>query len=66
MEALVNVEAQVAEQRMIYNQRANVMSTEVDKFPGFLFAKVYGFEAPPFFEPHSDVQLPPNVERLPP
>lgn len=61
MDALVEVESKVAEQRMLYNQRANEMSTEVGKFPGFVFAKVYGFEAPPFFVPDAEVHQPPKV-----
>lgn len=66
MDALVDAESKVAEQRMVYNQRANDMSTSVGKFPGFIFAKIYGFEAPAFFEPDEDAQKPPKVERATP
>ncbi len=61
MDALVDVETKVAEQRMAYNVRANIMSTSVGKFPGFLFAGIYGFDAPPFFEPEPGAQKPPPV-----
>lgn len=62
MDALVEAEDKIAEQRMIYNVRANDMSTEVGKFPGFLFAKIFSFEAPPFFEPEEEARLAPRVE----
>jgi LemA protein len=66
MDALVDAEDKIAEQRMVYNERANIMSTAVDKFPGFIFAKVYGFEPPPFFEPEDEARWPPNVEQVTP
>jgi LemA protein len=62
MDALVDVETRIAEQRMVYNTRANVMSTAVDKFPGFIFAKIYGFEPPPFFEPEEEARKPLRVD----
>ena len=62
MDAVVNVESKIAEQRMIYNRRANAMSTEVGKFPGFLFARAYGFEPPAFFEPEEEARKPLRVD----
>ncbi len=62
MDALVDAENRIAQERMSYNKRVNDMSTIVGKFPGFIFAKVYGFEAPPFFEPEAVARRPPNVE----
>jgi len=62
MDALVDAETKIAEQRMIYNKRANDMSTAVGKFPGFVFAKIYGFEPPAFFEPEAEARKPPKVE----
>ncbi len=62
MDALVDAEDKIAEQRMIYNERANEMSTAVSKFPGFIFAKIYRFEAPPFFESEPGARTPPEVE----
>lgn len=62
MDALVDTEAKIAEQRMDYNERANDMSTAVGKFPGFVFAKLYGFDAPDFFEPEEEARKPPRVE----
>jgi len=66
MDALVDAENNIAEQRMIYNQRANIMSTALGKFPGFVFAKIYGFEAPPFFEPEDEARKPPKLEQVTP
>jgi len=66
MDALVDAEDKIAEQRMIYNRRANTMSTEVGKFPGFLFAKLFGFETPEFFMPDVDARKAPSKEYLTP
>jgi LemA protein len=62
MDALVDAETKIAEQRMIYNRRANDMSTAVAKFPGFIFARIYGFEPPEFFIPEAEARKPPIVE----
>jgi LemA protein len=62
MDALVDIEARIAAQRMIYNTRANAMSTVVDKFPGFLFARMYGFKPPAFFEPEEEARIPLRVD----
>ena len=64
MEALVDAESKVAEQRMIYNERANDFSTILGQFPGYLFAKMYGFESPEFFESDDDAKKPVKVSRL--
>ena len=61
MDALVDAETKIANQRMIYNERANDMSTAVGKFPGFIFARIYGFESPTFFEPEAEAREPPKV-----
>lgn len=61
MDALVDAETKIAKQRMTYNERANDMSTAVGKFPGFVFAKIYGFESPSFFEPEDEAREPPKV-----
>ncbi len=66
MDALVDVESKVAQERMLYNKRANDMSTAVGQFPGFIFAKIYGFAAPPFFESEAEARKPPKVEVLAP
>ena len=62
MDALVDAETKIAEQRMIYNERANDMSTAVGTFPGLVFAKLYGFEPPSFFEPEAEARKPPKVK----
>ena len=61
MDALVDAETKIAEQRMIYNKRANDMSTALGRFPGFAFARLYGFESPAFFEPEAEARKPPKV-----
>ena len=61
MDALVDAESKIAEQRMIYNSIANKMSTALGKFPGFIFAKIYRFEAPQFFESEPAARTPPKV-----
>ncbi|MHC5035812.1 MAG: LemA family protein [Planctomycetota bacterium] len=62
MEALVDAENKIAEQRMIYNERANDMSTSVGTFPGFILARIFGFDAPPFYKPELAAREPPKVE----
>lgn len=62
MDALVDAETKIARERMIYNKRANDMSTALGKFPGFIFASLYGFETPQFFEPEEEARRPPRVE----
>lgn len=66
MDALVDAEDKIAEQRMVYNQRANIMSTALGVFPGFVFAKIYGFETPMFFQPEDEARRPPNIEQVTP
>lgn len=62
LEALVDSENKIADQRMIYNERANKMSTAVGTFPGFIMAKIFGFEAPTFYKPEQEAKKPPKVE----
>ena len=62
MEALVEVENEIAVRRMAYNERANIMSTAVGKFPGFVFAKLYGFTPPLFYKPDEEARMTPRVE----
>ncbi|TET34460.1 MAG: LemA family protein [Planctomycetota bacterium] len=62
MDALVDAENTIAEQRMIFNKRVNIMSTATGKFPGLIFAKLYGFKAPSYFEPESEARKPPKVK----
>ena len=61
MDALVDAENKIADERMTYNERANDMSTAIKVFPGNIFAWLYGFTAPPFFEPESEARHSPNV-----
>ncbi len=63
MDALVDAETKIAEMRMKYNECANNMSTAVGTFPGFIFAGLYGFEPPVFYEPEEDARIPPDIRR---
>ncbi len=62
MDALIDAENKIAEQRMLYNIRANKMSTVISKVPGYAFAKLYGFTSPPFFESESAARTSPQVK----
>jgi len=64
MDGLVDAETKIAERRIVLNQKVNIMSTEVGKFPGFLFATFYGFESPVFFIPEDESLKPPTIEKL--
>ena len=63
MDALVDAETKIAETRMEYNESANDMSTAVGTFPGFIFARLYGFEPPLFYEPEAEARRPPDLRR---
>ena len=58
MEALVDAENTIAEERKLYNVRANDFSTAIGVFPGNLFAKLFRFKPPVF--------VPADVERTAP
>lgn len=54
MTALVNSETRIAEKRIDYNNRANAYTTAINKFPGCIFARLWGFESKPFFMAEKD------------
>jgi len=58
MDALVEVETKVAEQRMLLNGRSNDLATAINLFPAFVFNWSLRFEVPPFYEPDADVEAP--------
>lgn len=62
MDAFVESERQIASERKIYNARANKMSTQVGRFPGLIFARIYGFKAPEFFRPEPEALKPPRLK----
>ncbi|VEN74100.1 Magnetosomen protein MamQ [Candidatus Desulfarcum epimagneticum] len=50
MAALVQVEQDLAKQRIKFNQEANIYTTLITKVPGNLFAWVFGFKIVDYFE----------------
>ncbi len=50
MTALVDVEKDLAAQRLNYNDAANTYSTTLLKFPINIYARIFGFEKYPYFE----------------
>jgi len=66
MDALVEVETQIAEKRMLLNARCNDMSTALNLFPAFLFNKTLRFEVPTFYTADEDVNKPVELELTPP
>ena len=50
MTALVDVERDLAVERLSYNDVANIYSTTLSKFPINIYARIFGFEKYPYFE----------------
>jgi LemA protein len=50
MTALVDVEKDLATERIKYNDFANVYTTNLAKFPVNFYAWIFGFESEPYFE----------------
>jgi LemA protein len=50
MAALVDVEKDLATERIRYNDSANIYSTVLAKFPVNVYAWIFGFEAQPYYE----------------
>ncbi len=50
MTALVDVEKDLAVERLGYNDVANTYSTTLSKFPINIYARIFGFEKYPYFE----------------
>jgi LemA protein len=63
MEALVDAENKIAEQRMQYNSFTGQMLTLMGRFPGFMFAKVYGFKKPEYFSSEPDAAKMPKLDQ---
>jgi LemA protein len=56
MTALVEVEKDLAAERIKYNDAANVYTTNMAKFPINIYAWIFGFELQPYFEATEDAK----------
>jgi LemA protein len=56
MNALVEVEKDLAGQRLMFNEAALVYSDYVYRFPSNMFASVFGFKRPVYFKANSEAQ----------
>jgi LemA protein len=56
MTALIEVEKDLAGERIKYNDAANVYTTNMTKFPINIYAWVFGFELQPYFEATEDAK----------
>lgn len=50
MTALIDVEKDLAAERIKYNEVANIYTTNLNKFPVNIFARIFEFETQPYFE----------------
>ena len=65
MDALVEVDTKLAEQRMLHNARCNDQVTYLNVFPGFLFNRILRFQNPTFYEPDDNVLDRISFENMP-
>jgi LemA protein len=56
MDALIETEKDLCDERMVYSDTVNGYTTKLRTFPGNLFAKVYGFDAVPYYEADREAQ----------
>lgn len=56
MTALVDVEKDLATERILYNDVTNIYSTTVAKFPINAYARIFGFAVLPYFEATHDAK----------
>jgi LemA protein len=56
MKALIEVEKDLAVERIRYNDMANIYSTNLAKFPINVYAWIFGFETQPYFEATEEAQ----------
>jgi LemA protein len=50
MQALVETEKDLSEERMSYSEMVNRYSTQMKTFPGNMFARIYGFDQLPYYQ----------------
>ena len=65
MDALVEVETKIAEQRMLFNSRCNEMATALDLFPAYVFNKLLRFKVESFYTADDDVREPAKLDLAP-
>ena len=56
MTALIDVEKDLAAERMKFNDKANIYGTHVRLFPNKLFARIFGFRCEPYFNATEDAK----------
>jgi LemA protein len=54
MDALVETEKELCDERMRYAETVNTFTTKLKTFPGNVFGKAYGFESVPYYEADQD------------
>lgn len=62
MDALVDSETKIAEQRMLLNQRSNSMATAIGTFPALWYNRLLRFRVPMFYIADPDVNEPVRLE----
>lgn len=65
MDALLNAELKIAEQRTILNKNANEMVTAITTVPAVWYNKILRFKAPQFYIADADVDKPVKLEYAP-
>lgn len=63
MERLVDIEDRIAMERKSYNDFVNLYTTLIDSFPGYAYAKMFGFEPMPLFSAQAGADQAPQVGR---
>ena len=65
MDALVNVEAKIAENRSLRNQRCNEMTTAITTVPAVWYNRILRFKTPEYYTADADVDKPIKLELVP-
>jgi LemA protein len=56
MDALIETEKDLCDERMLYSETVNTYTTKLRTFPGNVFAKTYGFASIPYYEADREAQ----------
>jgi LemA protein len=59
---LAGTENRIAVARTRYNQAVETYNATINKFPGLITARIFGFEKKPFFEAAPASKEPPKVD----
>ena len=62
MAALVEVEKDLATERIKFNNEINIYTTNVVRFPCNIFAHIFGFELKPYFESTNEAKTFKRIE----